>query len=43
MTFLVQYSELIERTIPVVISVLMVAVVLIAIILFNEEMEDEDE
>ena len=43
MTFLIQYSELIERTIPVVISVLMVAVVLIAINLFNEEMEDDHE
>ena len=43
MNFLIQYSELIERTIPVVISVLMVAVVLIAINLFNEEMEDDHE
>ena len=43
MTFLVKYSELIERTIPVVICVLMVAVVLIAINLFNDEMEDDHE
>jgi len=43
MTFLLEHGELIEFMIPVVICVLMVAVLLIATNLFNDELEEEDE
>ena len=43
MNFILEHGELIEFMIPVVICVLMVAVLRIALILFNEELEAEDE